>query len=328
MESATAAEIDAQYRVLRESAGAFERTGRRVIEARGTEAAEYLQGQLTQDVESLEPGTGAYSALLDRKGRMQGDMRVLRLDDAFGIGTEEVAAPAVISHLDRYKVGRDVEIVDRTDELAVVSVIGPAAIQHLLDGPLGPEHAHREQDVGGIATVAVATDLGVDLTLARNEVEALLGALAERGVEPVAEAAAEIVRVESGRPRFGREMTTATIPEEAGINERAVSFSKGCYIGQETVARLHYKGKPNRHLRGLRLAAPVAGGDPVRLGERELGTIGTAVLSPAQGPIALAILRREAEPGTEVEVAAATSAEVVELPFWRSATGSGLRPFG
>ena len=97
-------------------------------------------------------------------------------------------------------------------------------------------------------------------------------------------------------------MTTATIPQEAGINERAVSFTKGCYIGQETVARLHYRGKPNRHLRGLRLARPGANGDPVRLGERELGTVGTAVLSPAHGPIALAILRREAEPGATVEV--------------------------
>jgi folate-binding protein YgfZ len=311
----THVELDGQYRVLREGAGALERPGRRVIEVRGTEAAEYLQGQLTQDVESLEPGTGAYSALLDRKGHMQGDMRVLRLDDAFGIGTEEVAGPAVISHLERYKIGRDVEVTDRTGELAVVSVIGPAATELVLGGPLGPEHAHREHDVGGIATVATATDLGVDLTFARDEAGSLLGALAERGVEPVSEDAAEIVRVESGRPRFGREMTTATIPQEAGINERAVSFTKGCYIGQETVARLHYKGKPNRHLRGLRLSAAASAGDPVRLGDRELGTIGTAVLSPAHGLIALAILRREAEPGATVEVGDGTEAALVDLPF-------------
>jgi folate-binding protein YgfZ len=110
-------------------------------------------------------------------------------------------------------------------------------------------------------------------------------------------------------------MTTATIPEEAGINERAVSFTKGCYIGQETVARLHYRGKPNRHLRGLRLERGTAAGDPVRLGERELGTVGTAVLSPSRGPIALAILRREAEPGASVEVGDGGAAEVVELPF-------------
>jgi folate-binding protein YgfZ len=315
VEAATGVELDGQYRILREGAGALERSSRRVIEVGGTEAAEYLQGQLTQDIESLEPGTGAYSALLDRKGHMQGDMRVLRLDDAFGIGTEEVAGPAVISHLDRYRIGRDVEVIDRTDELAVVSVIGPAATELALGGPLGPEHAHREHNIGGIATVAVATDLGVDLMLGREEVEAVLGALAERGVEPVSEEAAEIVRVESGRPRFGHEMTTATIPQEAGINERAVSFTKGCYIGQETVARLHYKGKPNRHLRGLRLSEGAAAGDPVRLGDRELGTIGTAVLSPAHGPIALAILRREAEPGGRVEVGDGAEAALVDLPF-------------
>ncbi len=131
----------------------------------------------------------------------------------------------------------------------------------------------------------------------------------------MSEEAAEIVRVESGRPRFGREMTGATIPQEAGINERAVSFSKGCYIGQETVARLHYRGKPNRRLRGLRLGEPVRDGDPIRLGERELGSVGTAVVSPALGPIALAIVRREGEPGATVAVGEATEATVVELPF-------------
>ena len=110
-------------------------------------------------------------------------------------------------------------------------------------------------------------------------------------------------------------MTSATIPQEAGIEGRAVSFTQGCYIGQETVARLHYKGKPNRHLRGLVLDGPAPDGASVRLGERELGTIGTAVLSPARGPIALAILRREAEPGASVEIGDGIGGKVVELPF-------------
>jgi folate-binding protein YgfZ len=141
-------------------------------------------------------------------------------------------------------------------------------------------------------------------------------ALAGSGVAEAGIEAAEIVRVEAGRPRFGAEMGTETIPQEAGINERAVSFSKGCYIGQETVARLHYKGKPNRHLRGLKLSQPVSRGDVIRLEERELGRVGTAVVSPARGPIALAIVRREAEPGAEVAVGdAGAEAEVVEVPF-------------
>ena len=111
-----------------------------------------------------------------------------------------------------------------------------------------------------------------------------------------------------------------TIPQEAGINERAVSFTKGCYVGQETVARLHYKGKPNRHLRGLRLTAPADRGDEILLGEKVVGRLGSTCESPRLGPIALALVRREAAPGDEVLVAGA-AATVVELPFhaWLSA---------
>ena len=315
MEAAIAPELDAQYRILRETAGALERSERRSLQITGSEAAEYLQGQLTNEIEALEPGEGCYAALLDRKGHMQADMRVLRTDDGLRLDTEAVAGDAAFRHLNTYKVGREVTIVEVTDRLAVLSVIGPAAAELVLGGPAGPEHSHREMTLGGVAVLAATTDLGVDLLVPRTGTPAVLDALTAAGAEPVTEAAAEIVRVESGRPRFGREMTTATIPQEAGINERAVDFSKGCYIGQETVARLHYRGKPNRHLRGLRLAGPAADGDPVRLGERELGTIGTAVLSPARGPVALAILRREAEPAATVEVGDGNSAEVVALPF-------------
>lgn len=311
----TGIEIDGQYRALREAAGMLERDGRRLLVVGGADAAEYLQGQLTNDVEALTPGTGCYAALLDRKGRMQGDMRVLRTDAGFLIDTEAVAGDAVVRHLSMYKVGRDVSIEDASDARAIVSVIGPAAAEVALGGPRGPEHAHRQASVGKIAGLAVATDLGVDLVAGTTDVEALKRELRDAGAEPVGEPAAEILRVEGGRPRFGHEMTTATIPEEAGINERAVSFSKGCYIGQETVARLHYKGKPNRRLRGLRLAAPAADGEPIRSGERELGQLGTAVLSPAHGPIALAIIRREAESGASVTVGDGIDAEVVELPF-------------
>ncbi len=108
------------------------------------------------------------------------------------------------------------------------------------------------------------------------------------------------MRVERGRPRYGVDIDESTIPQEAGLNERAVSFTKGCYVGQETVARLHYKGKPNRHLRGLRLSAPVASGAELRLGERTVGHVGSVAVSPTLGPIALALVRREAAPGETV----------------------------
>jgi folate-binding protein YgfZ len=140
--------------------------------------------------------------------------------------------------------------------------------------------------------------------------------LAAAGAVPVSEAAAEVLRVESGRPRYGVDLDDTVIPQEAGINGRAVSFTKGCYVGQETVARLHYRGKPNRHLRGLRLSAPAPPGAELRLGERSVGRLGSVVTSPRLGPIALALVRREAAPGDRLDVAGTEAvAEVVELPF-------------
>ncbi|MGH2951866.1 MAG: YgfZ/GcvT domain-containing protein [Solirubrobacterales bacterium] len=316
MEAATGIELDGQYRALREAAGLLARGERRIARMSGAEVADYVQGQLTNDVEAVAPGAGCYSALLDRKGHMQGDMRVLRSgEDEYLIDTEAVAADAVVRHLDMYRIGRDAELEDVSAAHAILSVIGPAAVEIAGTGPLGPEYTHRELELQGTACRAVATDVGLDLICAPADLPALRGRLVEAGAAEVGEAAVEILRVESGRPRFGKEMSTATIPQEAGINERAVSFTKGCYIGQETVARLHYRGKPNRSLRGLRLEAPVSDDDPIRLGERELGTVGTAVISPARGPLALAIVRREAEPGARVEVGDGVAAEVVALPF-------------
>ena len=161
----------------------------------------------------------------------------------------------------------------------------------------------------------IATDLGLDALCRADQAGALREQLVAAGAVTVAEEAAAIVRVEHGRPRYGVDLDDGVIPQEAGINQRAVSFTKGCYVGQETVARLYYRGKPNRHLRGLRLDAPAPSGSVVRGGERELGRLGSSVVSPRLGPIALALVRREAETGDVVEVEGGGEAEVVELPF-------------
>jgi folate-binding protein YgfZ len=312
----TVIELDAQYRQLREECGLLDRSGRGKLLVSGPDAAEYLQGQLTNDVEALEVGDGQYAALLDRKGHMQADMRVLRAgDEEIWIDTEPEAIAAARRHLEMYSIGREVKVGDVSDERAILSLIGPRSAEIAGTAPL-PVNACEAGALAGIELLAAGTRWGIDLIAGAAEAGRLREALLAAGAVEVSAEAVEILRVESGVPRFGAEMGTATMPAEAGIVEDAVSFTKGCYIGQETVARLHYKGRPNRHLRGLRLSAPAETGAALRLGEKEVGQLGGAVVSPALGPLGLAILRREAEPGTELAVGEdGVTARVVDLPF-------------
>lgn len=316
MPDSVAVELDAQYRQLREECGLVNRSQRGKLIVSGGEAAEYLQGQLTNDVEALAPGEGQYAALLDRKGHMQADMRVLRTSaEEIWIDTEPAALATARRHLEMYKIGREVAIVDLTDERTILALIGPRSVEIAGTAAL-PEDACEVVTVQGIECLAVGTAGGVDLIAKSADAERLRDALVAAGAVEVGVAAAEVLRIEAGTPRFGAEMSAETMPAEAGIVERAVSFTKGCYIGQEPVARLHYKGRPNRHLRGLELSAPVEPGAALQLGDKQVGTVGSTCVSPAHGPIALAIVRREAEPGTELAVGEdGVTARVVDLPF-------------
>ena len=308
-------ELDAQYRQLREECGLLERE-RGAIDVLGPDGAEYLQGQLTNDVEALGVGEGQYAALLDRKGHMQTDLRVLRVgEDALLLDMEPETKDAALRHLTMYSIGREVQVGDATAERAFISLIGPRAAEIAGTAPL-PEFANEATKLASVDVVAVGTREGIDILFPAAERERVIAALTDAGAVEVSPEAVEILRVEAGVPRFGAEMDAGTMPAEASIVEEAVSFTKGCYIGQETVARLHYKGKPNKHLRGLRLSAAAAPGAALRLGDKEVGTLGGAVVSPAHGPIGLAIVRREAEPGTEITVGEdGVTAEVVALPF-------------
>jgi folate-binding protein YgfZ len=245
---------------------------------------------------------------------MLGDLRVLHLGDELFLDTERVSLQALFNMIRNYKLGRDVELHKRTVERGLLSLVGPGAREASGAQALGAaEHDNAAGEIGGVPVRLVATAAGVDLICDAERTGELKAAL---DVPEVSEAAAEVVRVEAGRPRYGVDLDDSVIPQEAGLNERAVSFTKGCYVGQETVARLFYRGKPNRHLRGLRLSEPAATGDALRLGEREVGRLGSSVVSPLHGPIALAIVRREASPGDTVSVGdSGVTATLVELPF-------------
>ncbi|MBS1870343.1 MAG: folate-binding protein YgfZ [Actinobacteria bacterium] len=309
------AQLTPADRAVRAGCGLVDRSERGKLAFTGSQAKAFLQGQVTNDVEALAPGTGCYAALLSPKGKMLGDLRVLDLGDELWLDTERSALQGIFNVLHRAQVGYDAELHKRTLQQGLVSLVGPQA-----RGVAGAEslphaeHANAAVAVDGVAARAVATDLGVDLICDAGDTAALIAALTARGAEPVPEAAAEVLRVERGRPRYGVDLDDTTIPQEAGLNERAVSFGKGCYTGQETVARLFYKGKPNRHLRGLRLSAPVASGTELTLAGKPVGRLGSVADSPVHGPIGLALVRREAEPGATLHAGEAT-ATVVELPF-------------
>jgi folate-binding protein YgfZ len=346
-----------EYGALAHGAALIDRSERGKLALIGAGAAEFLQGQTTNDIVALRPGDGCYAAFLTPKGKMLGDLRVLALGQgepelggapalpqAEGehgrernqespptllLDCERVALQALFDMIRRYRIGYDFELQKRTLERSLLTLSGPDARRvaaragaRVAELPTR-EHAHLAAMIGDLPVRLIAGPAGdLDLLCASEAGAALRSALLDAGAREVPQRAYEVVRIERSIPRYGVDMDESTIPQEAGINERAVSFTKGCYVGQETVARLYYKGKPNRHLRGLICEAPVAPGATVMLGERAVGQVSSACDSPRLGPIALALLRRECEPGARVLVQPADRDElravggrVVELPF-------------
>lgn len=266
---------------------------------RGSEASGLLDAQLSNDVAGLGEGEGCTAALLTGKGRMLAPLRVINWQGGYLLLTERATLQTLFDRLRSGGLGWDAQIIKQTLELARIELIGPRTDAALAQAGFAPPGAALHS----CSSDAVRTDDGADLLVAAEAEQAARQALLSAGALPAAEDLAEILRVEKRRPRWGHELDETVMPEETGLVDELVSFTKGCYVGQETVARLHWKGKPNRHLRRLRADGPVAAGDPIALEqapERELGTVGSAAHSPSEGWLALAMLRREAAIGDTV----------------------------
>jgi folate-binding protein YgfZ len=293
----------ADYRAATEAAGWVDHSDRGKLALSGDEAVAFLDSLLSQDIAAIPVGGGADATLLGPKGHMLAEVRVLRTEQELLLDCERVALQALFDALRNGSLGWQVDLHKRTLERGLISVVGP----HAAGAPQG-EHAHAL--IGAVRHIR--TRLGVDLLCETTELER-----AKAGLEAVAigEDAYECVRIEAGIPRYGVELDASTMPQEAGLHERAVSFTKGCYVGQETVARLYWKGKPNRYLRQLRFSEPVAAGAELLLGGRDVGRVASSAVSPRLGPIGLAIVRREAQVGAQLRVeGSATTATVDELP--------------
>jgi folate-binding protein YgfZ len=322
--------LAAEYATLTERCGLVDRSERGKLALTGIGAVEFLNGQVTNELVGVKVGEGRYAAFLTHKGKMLGDLRILALGanpeeepNELLLDTERSTLQGLFDMIRRFKVGYEVELHKRTLERSLLSLIGPTA-DAVVTGALAlnpgdlplQEHDHLLAARGQIAIRVIRAGTGFDLLFDPSAIDVIRTALVVAGAVEVSEAAAEIVRVEHGRPRYGIDLDESTIPQEADLNERAVSFTKGCYVGQETVARLYYRGKPNRHLRGLRFSEVAEPGAELHLGDRSVGHVGSSVISPTFGPIGLALVRREAQPGDELTVGeGAARAIVSELPF-------------
>jgi folate-binding protein YgfZ len=321
------------YAAARQRAAFIDRSDRGRIVVSGADRASYLQGLLTNDIVALKAGTGCYAAYLTAQGRMIADLHVYELGDVVLLAMSGDVKDGVLAKLDQFIFTEDVQLGDVSGTFAQVGVIGPDAAKVVAAVVAGvaadalrelPEHGNmRVEWDGGGAIVTRVTDTGepgYDLYFDRARVAALKTGLAAAGAVELNEPTADALRIESGVPLFHRDMDETTIPLEAGIEARAISFTKGCYVGQEVVIRVLHRGhgRVARKLVGLTFdseQAP-ASGSVIRSGERDVGEVTSSTVSPSLNrPIALAYVHRDfVEPGTKLEVDG-TNAEVTALPF-------------
>ena len=331
------------YEKLRESAGLVSLSNRGAINMKGSDCASYLQGLLTNDISGLTTGAGCYAAYLTPQGRMIADMRVLNLGDRLLLDVDSAMSDTLTSRFSMLVFSEDVQVNDESSTWYWVGVRGPGAAA-CLEPILRPERtlsgkkavtAYQGLDNGwwvldGKPVLAVSNDElgipGIDLGVSSAYSGQINAQLEGLGLEWGSAGAVEALRVEAGTPRFGADMDEDTIPLEAGIEARAISETKGCYVGQEVIIRILHRGKGRvaRRLVGLMFSqdhtTKSLSGQSVYDGHETIGRVRSAISSPRLGrQIALAYVQRAyTAPGARVEVADGerrVAAEVTELPF-------------
>lgn len=329
--------VTAAYQQLREGCGLVDAGPIDRLRLRGKDRLRFLGGLVTCEVKDLEPGQGSYGFLTDIKGRLLADAVILAGPEDLSLLLPEGTGGAIEEHLLRYRIADRVEI-DSPASTRWLSVVGPRALEAVGSALPKAAWAQGEAEFEGVqVTLFREGRWGLPAVTVLTDAESAERVL--EGDRPVGEATAEgsvatdsiaahgsalprvdravldIVRVEEGRPRFGIDIGADNFPQETGIETEAVNYSKGCYLGQEVVARIHYRGGVNRRLVGLRFTTAAAAGQELSLMTRSVGTVSSFVRSPRLGPIGLAVVHRRAEEGAELEVEGGGTARVVALPF-------------
>jgi folate-binding protein YgfZ len=328
----------AEYAAVREGgAGLIDLSTRGRLHVSGAEAVQFLNGLITNDMKTLAPGRWMPAAFPNVQGRLLSSVRVINRDNSFLIDTEAVTYEQVRKLLERYTLAGDFHVADLSSETLMLSVQGARAVE-VAGALLGQDNVRLER--GGVAvlkwgeqdlTVVRATHTGedgLDLFVSARAAESLWDALVASGARPVGHDALEMLRIEAGQPRYNIDMNETNVVLETGMDE-AVSFTKGCYIGQEIIARIHWRGHVAKRLAGLSFDDEGdAGTDVPREAKvrtedgKEIGRVTSAIRSPRLNRIiALGYLKYDyLTPGTPVRVLAVDeerAAHVVELPFVR-----------
>jgi len=299
------------------SCGYLDRTGRSLVEVRGDDRLSFLQGMLTNDVVRLQPGQGCRALQLTVKGKIVADVSVYVRENDVLLETDEGRAGPVREILERHIVMEDAETYDRSEELGVLAVLGEGAFEAAGVQPLRP-YGHRTVGDTTVAGVAYVGQPGLHLIASRPRIAEHIATVSRAGARALSLDDVEVMRIEAGWPRWGSELTEDTIPLEAGLTE-ALSYDKGCYTGQEVIARVTARGQVNWQLVGLEMDGepPVPGavlsGDGRPQAARITSSCRSAMLGHA---IALAYaFRTHGAPGTVLRLPDQRPARVVQLPF-------------
>lgn len=328
------ADVESEYAALRQAAAVVDRSYRTRMSFEGDRRLDTLTGLVTNDVGALQPGAGQYAAALTPRGKIIADIRIFAREMELLVDVPPRASAGWTAMIRKFVNPRTTRYVDRTDALADVGLFGPrsrnivAALTGLNAdalGALAPYGSLTGRIGDGSAFVVRAPDIGLegyDIIVPADARASVWQRAVELGAAPLGIAAWDIARIEAGRPEWGVDIDDATIPQEANFDElHAISYTKGCYTGQETVARVHFRGHVNRHLRGLTYegGAPMPrGADVVGDGDKPVGDVRSSAISPRLGGVALGMVRREITPGAEVRVrweGGETVARVHSLPF-------------
>ena len=327
------ADIEHEYRAVRDAAGLIDLSFRVQIGAIGEDRVSFLQGMLSNDVESLRPGQGCPATLLTDQGRIVADLRVYALEDSLMLDLDARVKDKTVAALERFIIADDVELADLSADQTAIGVQGPLASRLLeaagTSASLTEDCQHAAARLAETAVRVVrVSETGLDgyaILVPRPQAEAVWQTLLEAGRPlgacPVGLGALNMLRIEAGIPWYGVDMDEDRIVLEVGL-DHALSFNKGCYLGQEVVERASARGRVNRKLSGLLVQGtePPRSGDKLFADTREVGWITSAILSPRFGrPIALGYVRREhLEPGTRLRIdrnGTPMIAEVAVLPF-------------